>query len=168
MLYSATLACAGRLYKDEVLLRKSERVKEAILAQSFNGKFFTDNAVRKDGVLVNTGEMTEVCQYYAFFFNIATPETHGELFDILINDFGPDRKDNNKYPEVHFANAFIGNYLRLDVMMRYGYKQQVLDNIRGYFFYMAEKTGTLWENIGDYASCNHGFASHVIYWLAKI
>ena len=25
---------------------------------------------------------------------------------------------------------------------------------------MAELTGTLWENIGTTASCNHGFASH--------
>jgi alpha-L-rhamnosidase len=26
---------------------------------------------------------------------------------------------------------------------------------------MANLTGTLWENIGTTASCNHGFASHV-------
>ena len=32
---------------------------------------------------------------------------------------------------------------------------------------MAEKTGTLWENIGDYASCNHGFASHVAHALYR-
>ena len=25
---------------------------------------------------------------------------------------------------------------------------------------MAERTGTLWENDGAYASCDHGFASH--------
>ena len=33
---------------------------------------------------------------------------------------------------------------------------------------MAQKTGTLWENDGDYASCNHGFASHVAVWLLEI
>ena len=26
---------------------------------------------------------------------------------------------------------------------------------------MADRTGTLWENVGAEASCNHGFASHV-------
>ena len=52
--------------------------------------------------------------------------------------------------------------------MRYGYRDAVLKNIRGYFLNMARKTGTLWENDGDYASCNHGFASHVIYWLDKL
>lgn len=25
---------------------------------------------------------------------------------------------------------------------------------------MAERTGTLWENTTDYASCSHGFASY--------
>ena len=30
----------------------------------------------------------------------------------------------------------------------------------GYFHYMARKTGTLWENVTDHASCNHGFASY--------
>ena len=43
-----------------------------------------------------------------------------------------------------------------------------MDNIRGYFAKMADLTGTLWENDTPYASCNHGFASHVIYWLAGI
>ena len=33
---------------------------------------------------------------------------------------------------------------------------------------MADLTGTLWENDGAYASCNHGFASHVIYWMDKL
>lgn len=33
---------------------------------------------------------------------------------------------------------------------------------------MAEKTGTLWENISDTAGCNHGFASYVLYWLEQL
>jgi alpha-L-rhamnosidase len=33
---------------------------------------------------------------------------------------------------------------------------------------MARATGTLWENMTDFASCNHGFASHVAYWLNKM
>jgi alpha-L-rhamnosidase len=32
---------------------------------------------------------------------------------------------------------------------------------------MAERTGTLWENVGDYASCNHGFASHIVHTLYR-
>lgn len=168
MLYSLTLKAAGRLYGDDELLQRSETVKQEVLRQSYNGEFFTDNAVRKDGKLVSTNEITEVCQYYAFFCDIASPSTHPGLWSTLLTDFGPERKQTNKYPHVYFANAFIGNYLRLEVMMRHGYRKEVLDNIRGYFLYMADKTGTLWENDSDHASCNHGFASHVLYWLASM
>ena len=40
--------------------------------------------------------------------------------------------------------------------------------IRAFFLPMAQATGTLWENMTDFASCNHGFASHVAYWLNKM
>ena len=54
------------------------------------------------------------------------------------------------------------SFQRLEILSRYGEKQTIINNLEDYFTYMAEKTGTLWENKGDYASCNHGFASHVI------
>lgn len=168
MLYSKMLMDAGHLYKDETLIQKADSIRKTVREKSYNGTFFTDNAVRKDGVLVNTNEATEVCQYYAFFCDIATPAEYPALWDALVRDFGPERKETGKYPEVYFANAFIGNYLRLDILLRYGYKEKVLENIEGYFCYMAEKTGTLWEHDGDYASCNHGFASHVLVWLDQI
>ncbi len=50
--------------------------------------------------------------------------------------------------------------LRLELLSRYGLCQQLLDESLAYQLYMAERTGTLWENDGAYASCNHGFASH--------
>ncbi len=168
MLYAAALKAAGKLYNNATWIQKSERVKEQILKQSFNGKFFTDNAVRVDGKLVNSGESTEVAQYYAFFCGIATPETHRELFETLIRDFGPGRKQKNLWPEIHFAAPFIGYYLRLDIMMKYGYKKEVYENIKGFFLHMAKKTGTLWEYADESASCNHGFASYVLYWLDKM
>ena len=127
-----------------------------------------DNAVRRDGKLVSSGERTEVCQYYAFFFGAATPQEHPELLRILVEDFGPDRAKNGEWPQIHPANAFIGNYLRLDMLMQLGYHDTVRQNIEGYFLYMAEKTGTLWENIGASASCNHGFASYVLHWLQQL
>ena len=69
------------------------------------------------------------------------------------------------YPEIAPANAFIGNYLRLDWLMRLGKHDKVRENILGYFLHMAERTGTLWELQQAQASCNHGFASHVAVWL---
>ncbi|MBQ3562127.1 MAG: hypothetical protein IJA13_01075, partial [Clostridia bacterium] len=63
------------------------------------------------------------------------------------------------------AAPFIGNYMRLQILMDNGYENEVLENIKGYFMHMANITGTLWEKAESTNSCNHGFASAVLYWL---
>lgn len=168
MLYSAALGCAGRLYKNNDWLKKSDRVREAVLSQSYNGEFFVDNAIREEsGELTITSNTTEACQYYAFFFNIATPESHPELWNKIVSDFGPKRDDQVTCPTVFRANAFIGNYLRMDILSRYNLQSQLLSEIQDYFYSMAELTGTLWENMQSHASCNHGFASFIGYVLYR-
>ena len=72
-----------------------------------------------------------------------------------------------KYPEIWPSNAFIGNYLRLKLLERAGCGRQILDETKGYFTYMAERTGTLWENDTTSASCNHGFASCAVRFIRK-
>jgi alpha-L-rhamnosidase len=161
MMYCAALQSAARLYDHPEWARKAERLRRAILRQSFNGEFFVDNAVRKDGELKVTGNTTEVCQYYAFFCGIATPESHPALWKRLVNDFGPNRDDRKVYPAVFRANAFVGNYLRMDILSRHGLQSQLLLEIQDYFYAMADRTGTLWEHMNHNASCNHGFASYV-------
>jgi alpha-L-rhamnosidase len=167
MLYSSALSSAARLYHHEAWQKKADQIGQVIRKQSFNGSFFVDNAIRdQDGKLRPTQNTTEVCQYYAFFFNIATPQTYPELWKKLTTEFGPNRNDQLTYPKVYRANAFIGNYLRLDILSGYGLKNQLLGEIQDYFYNMARITGTLWENMGSQASCNHGFASylgHVLY-----
>jgi alpha-L-rhamnosidase len=158
MLYAAALQAAARLYNNAGWERKAENVRQAILRQSFNGDFFVDNAVREDGKLKVTENTTETCQYYAFFFNIATPESHPALWKKLTTEFGPNR---HTYPSVFGANAFIGNYLRMAILSRYGLQNQLILEIQDYFYFMADRTGTLWENMHHYASCNHGFASYI-------
>lgn len=167
MVYAAMKAALGRLYGDAALVLEAGDMKEKILSLSYlkDKGFFCDNMVRRDGKLVLSGECTETCQYYAFFFRIATPDSHPVLWKRLINDFGYDREKTGAWPEIAPANAFIGNYLRMDLFAREKMYDVLIDNIRGYFTYMADKTGTLWENIGAYASCNHGFASHVLVWM---
>ena len=169
MLYAYMLEGLGKLYGDEALMQKAAALRDVINEMSMTESgFYCDNAYRRDGRLVLSGERTESCQYYAFFCNIATPESHPWLWNTLVNDFGYDRVAKGVYPEIWPANAFIGNYLRLDLLDRYGLKAELYDNIRGYFTYMADKTGTLWELVSDGASCNHGFASHVIYWMGRL
>jgi len=166
MLYASFKDVLADLYGEDTLRFEASELRKKIAEMSMTESgFFCDNAYRVDGKLVLSGERTEACQYYAFFFNIATPESHPKLWKTLVEDFGYDRDEKGIYPEIWPANSFIGNYLRLDLLMRYGLKNNLYDNIKGYFTYMAETTGTLWEHTGTYASCNHGFASHVIYWM---
>jgi len=160
MLYARALEATGKMYDLPDLVREAGKLREAIRWQSFDGQFFVDNAKRVNGKLQPTTNRTEVCQYFAFYFDVAKPETHSQLWQKLLKDFGPQRKQSKAFPDVHPANAFIGNVLRLELLSRNGVCQQLVDESLAYQLYMAERTGTLWENDGDYASCNHGFASH--------
>ncbi len=168
MVYSKMLRAVANLYQDSAMIEKALRLRKVIRERSFRNGFYTDNEKRTETGYVNPENHTEVCQYYAFFTGIATKEEDKELWDVLVRDFGPDRKQTKLHPQVSFANAFVGNYLRIELLYLDGQYDKVLDNILGYFTGMAEKTGTLWEHDSTVASCNHGFAAHVIYWLDGI
>ena len=179
MLYARMLEAASKLYGDETLMAKAANIKEKINEQAIMPDgFYCDNAVYgEDGAAHLSGECTEACQYYAFFCGVASPEKNPVLWQRLLHDFGPERivpakwpnfKPDAKWQNIYPANAFIGNYLRLELLCSYGEYEKLLDNIHGYFLKMAELTGTLLENENTNASCNHGFASHVIYWMDKM
>ncbi len=162
MLYAKMLEVYGNLYSRPDLVTKANKIRETIRKQSFDGTFFVDNAVRENGrLVVQKNNRTETCQYYAFFLGTATPESHPALWKTMLNDFGPKRKKTGAYKEIFPSNAFIGNYLRLEILSRYGYVKQLLNESIDEYLYMANLTGTLWENTTTVASCNHGFASHV-------
>ncbi len=167
MLYAAVLDTVGGLYDMPELRAESERLRQVIRDQSYDGEFFVDNAVRTDGKLEVTRNRSEICQYYAFFFDVATPETYPDLWNKLCTQFGPGRKQTKAYPEVHFANSFMGNMLRFEVLSRYGKGAEILPESIDYLLYMAERTGTLWENDTEAASCDHGFASHIVHTLYR-
>lgn len=169
MLYAMMLDSAAELYSDAHLHAKAELIRATVREVAFDGEFFRDNSVYdENGIPRLTENRTETCQYYAFFTGTATPESHPALYDTLMRDFGPSRADSGKYPEIYPSNAFVGNYLRLELLFRDRRYDEMTDEILAFFLPMAEATGTLWENMTDHASCNHGFASHVIYWLNEI
>ncbi|MBR3598078.1 MAG: family 78 glycoside hydrolase catalytic domain [Clostridia bacterium] len=169
MLYSKVLDTVAELYCDETLHTKAENLRRTIREKSFDGEFFCDNAkLTITGNARRTKNHSETCQYYAFFTKTATKEMYPELYEKMFTVFGPDRNPKTTYPKVPVSNAFIGNYLRLFILFEDGEYDKMLKEIESFFLPMAEKTGTLWENMTDYASCCHGFASHVAYWLNKI
>ena len=168
MMYYAMLKSMARMYNDNALNEKAEKIKETIKKLSFNGKFFRDHQVYDEkGNKITPEDITEVCQYYAFFTGIATKEEYLELLEIIANDFGAGHKCEKTHPGVYPANAFIGNYLRMEVLSQNGYRKQIINEIKEYFDYMAKLTGTLWENDSTGASCNHGFASHVVRFIFR-
>ena len=168
MLYAQMLDVAGRLYNDPTLNKQAEQIRETIRKQSFDGEYFIDNAIRnKDGKLELSGEHTEVCQYYAFYTGTATTNSHVDLWKRLRDEFGPIRKQTNAYPDVRFANAFVGNYLRNELLSNEGLSEQILKETVDFYLPMVELTGTLWENMTIVASCNHGFASHIAHVLYR-
>lgn len=167
MLYSGALNAAAELYNDGALALKAAAVRETIRKQSFNGQFFADQALRDgDGVLKATANTTETCQYYAFYFGVATERLYPELFHTMF-DVITRENISRLYPDLYPSNAFIGNVLRLDFLARNGRVGQTISECRGYYLYMAERTGTLWEHDRPEASCNHGFASVLTTWLAE-
>ena len=160
MLWAAALDAAAELYELPELSQKAKTMRKVIRELSWNGTFFEENAIRdSEGELVRTGHTTETGQYYAFYFDVAFPETDGELFERMRTVFGPKRDPETVYPQVYPSNAIVGNYLRLEILQRYGYKAQVLQECRDFFLGMAELTGTLWEHSKLSASLNHGFAA---------
>jgi alpha-L-rhamnosidase len=167
MEYVGALAAAGRMYHDDALLRQAQKTRDTIVAQSGHGEFFVDNAVRKDGRLELTKNTTEVCQYMAFYFGLVSLETRPELWKKLCEQFGPERDAAKVYPNVHKANAIIGNYVRMELLSRYGLQSKMLSEARNYYLKMAETTGTLWEHDTTAASCDHGFASHAAHMLYR-
>lgn len=168
MLYASTLDTVARLYRQPQFAEQARELRQAIRRQSYDGQFFVDNALRgSDGKLHATRNHTEVCQYYAFFFGVATPQGYPDLWKRLSQEFGPGRRRTKAYPDVGFANSFVGNMLRLELLSANNLSAQILDESIDYLLYMADRTGTLWENVDDAASCNHGFASHIVHTLYR-
>ena len=162
MLYAEMLDVVSRLYGDKMLAEQASQIRDVIRKHSFDGEYFIDNAIRNEkGELVPSGEHTEVCQYYALLFGVATSESHPALWARLRDEVVPGRVEKGLFPDLYPINAFIGSYLRLELLSKYGLSKQILNESIATYKSMAERTGTLWESLKPKASCNHGFASHL-------
>lgn len=155
LLFAYALDKAAALYGDETLSERAERIRTETVRLNYNGEFFADNAIRRDGRLIRQDEhISESCQYYALFTGVCPDEKYAT---VMIREFGPLRQ--TAYPSIGRSNVFIGNFLRFFWLCDRGEYERVIDEALEYFSRMADKTGTLWEKDNDSASCNHGFAS---------
>ena len=166
LLYAAVLDAAGRLYGEDAWCERAAEVRRTVLAQSWDGSAFVDNACRDEsGRLVATSVHTEACQYYAFYFGIATPTSHPELWNELLTECSAAPGVEN--PRFLRAGLFPSLHMRLLLLARYAEHQQLATEIRDAFLPMAELTGTLWEHEHALNSCNHGYTSHVVHLLLR-
>ena len=164
--YKMLVSIAG--YRcDDRLLKKAEVLKSNILKFSYNGTYFEDNSIRKNGKLTRTGHTSEACQYYAFELGVASKKEYPLLFEILKNNFSSNRDANKNYPMVGKANVIVGLLMRLSLLIENGETGRVVKEIKDVYLPMAIKTGTLWENTEPAASCNHGIAAYAGYILIK-
>ena len=166
MLYSEALVKAGLLLNDLCLISKGQNLKEKIKNDAFDGAFFVDNGyLKEDGSIQKSKYYSETCQYYAFYFGIATKEKFSDLFDIMLNNFGPNGTRESKYSYLAPSNVLPGYILRLSILNKEGYLSESFKEIVEYFYDMSVLTGTIWEHNGTHASLNHGFTSVIANFL---
>jgi len=180
ILYAHAIEAMGHMYGKPELFEKARHIKETIEKQSYmpESGFYCDNAIRgEDGVLRLSGESTETCQYYFFYFDVTTPEKRPELWERLKSDFGPKRvaanqwpvlRDDARYPHIFPSNMLIGNQFRFSLLFRYADREQFVSELKNYYLPMARLTNTLWEHDTDKRSCNHAFTSHLLCWLYEL
>jgi alpha-L-rhamnosidase len=159
MLYASARCAVADMYGYEELREKAEKIRKTVREMSFDGKFFHDQALRDEsGELRVNGNISETCQYYAFYFGTADEEKYRDLKNTLLTEFGPDSEN---YPEIEKSNAFMGALLRMDLLVAWKKREMLIEQIKGYFLRMARLTGTLWEHKNVAASLNHGFPSYI-------
>ena len=166
MLYAGALIAVDEMFSDPSLSAKAEIIRSHVREMSFDGNFFHDQALRNEaGKLIINDNISEVCQYYAFYFDTVDDDEYRELKTRMINEFGPGI-DN--YPNIEKVNAFMGMYLRIELFREWGLSEQLIRELKGFFLPMARLTGTLWEHKTTRASLNHGFPSYTILVLQEL
>ncbi len=166
MLYSKVLKVVGSWFSDEELIRKSDNIKKALKDMSFDGKFFRDQAKRNEkNEIILSEHISEVCQYYAFMFDVADEENFGELKESLVTKFTPG---SDNFSNIEKVNAFMGMYMRMELLQKWGFDEQLILEIKEFFGHMSDITGTLWEHKYMTNSLNHGFTAYIAALLLKI
>lgn len=161
MLYAATLRSAARLLRDPKLAAQAAKLEATIRELAWRDGRFVDNAVRDKatGKLTVTDNASEVCQYYAFYFGLASPEKESALWRRLV------RAD---YGALFPANVFVGKIMRLDLLIEHGEYDAARRELLKSYLPMAKATGTLWELFNKDVSCNHGFTSYIAVMIDRL
>ncbi len=164
MHYASIHDTMARLYGLPELAAKAARLRETIRRQSFDGEFFVDNAIRRNGKLERTRNRTEACQIFAFFFKAADRRKDAELWRRLRDEFGPGRDPKKIYPDIPKLGGFISGPMRLDLLSEADCGPQIFNDVLNPKVF--EQLGGDGQPIGADYSTWAGFTSilvHAIY-----
>jgi alpha-L-rhamnosidase len=164
MHYASIHDTMARLYGLPELATKAARLRETIRRQSFDGEFFVDNAIRRNGKLERTRNRTEACQTFAFFFKVTDRRKDAELWRRLRDEFGPCRDPKKTYPDIPKLGGFISGPMRLDLLSEAECGPQIFKDVLNPTVF--EQLGPDGQQIGGDYSTWAGFTSvlvHVIH-----
>lgn len=168
-LYARTLIKYGEAYKRPDMIARGEKMLEELRRIGFDGTWFHDNLIRNEkGELVLNDRISETTQYYVFHFGVADKGRYPALYERMKNELGPERDLKTTWPSIFPSNMFIGDYMRLLVLLENGEYAKAKNDIVAYFGEMARKTGTIWEFDSTYASLTHCFASYALNMIVEI
>ena len=160
-LYSGMLYEVAEVFSKPKLYAKADAIREKTTELSFNGELFVDHAIRNsDGVLINQMHISEACQYYAILYggvDLDSPK-YAKLKTYVIDDFKSFDKGEYQFCA---KNAFIGLYLRMNVLLNMKDSKLMAQNVKDFCLHMCRTTGTLWEFKDGFGSLDHSFASYV-------
>ncbi len=160
-LYAGLLESTANTFDMPELLTKASAIRKKAVELSFNGEVFVDHAIKnEDGSYTNQPHISEACQYYAILFggvDLDSPK-YAKLKSYVIDNFESFDRGEYKFCPI---NAFIGLYLRINVLMNMGDGKLLAKNIESFCLGMSRKTGTLWEYKDGKSSLDHGFASYL-------
>lgn len=161
-LYAGMLDAVADVFDRPELAAKAAQVRKVAIAASFNGEVFADHALRvEDGSYVVQKHISEACQYYAILYGGVEldDERYAALAAYVKDGFASFDAGENKFCPI---NAFIGLYLRMNVLINMEDSRLMAENLKSFCLHMSRTTGTLWEyRDGVWGSLDHGFASYV-------
>lgn len=161
ILYAGMLDAVATVFDRPELSKKADIIRQKAVELSFDGEVFADNAVKNnDGTYTSEKNVSEACQYYFVLFGKIDiyDEKYATLFRHIKTGFAEFVPGEREYCSI---NAFIGRYLRMNVLHNLKLCDIIKNDIEEYFSHMCDETSTLWECKLPHGSLDHGFASYV-------
>lgn len=166
--YACALECYDKLFNVPKAKEHAEKIRKtlqgvAIDTGGYDPRYILHDSLKyEDGKLTGKPFYSEAAQYTMLWGELFSEKECPGLIDAVVNELGPC--PNRKPPtlDVGEANMFIGLCIRLDMLSRLGYTEQMLKEIRYLCGIMLkEGPGTLWETVSGKSSRCHGFMAHI-------